>query len=198
MGQRAREQEPTKISMTPPMLLVEIDDSPKIDTLWPNTPGPPPSPIIEEEEADRVPDYVPVPPPPRESVSVPASFRRSKFHVERGSSSLPTSALPSRNGSARPRRLPALKRNPEEVTLGQFGPGMYDVSCSKTGSPLKVAKGIRRFGTGERFDREKCYEGKARSTTLLGQFGPGMYDVSCSKTGSPLKVAKGARRFGTG
>ena len=66
-----------------------------------------------------------------------------------------------------------------------------DVRCSKTGSVHDAAKGTTRFGSGARFDREKCYEGKERNATNYGQYGGQFYDVRCSKTGSPL--LKGSR-----
>ena len=77
---------------------------------------------------------------------------------------------------------------------GSYGPGMYDVRCSKMGSPYGVAKGTPRFGSGPRFDREKCYEGKESAMAMRGSYGPGMYDVRCSKMGSPLW--KGQQRPG--
>jgi len=81
-----------------------------------------------------------------------------------------------------------------EVAKGAFGPGMYDVRCSKTGSPRGEAKHTPRFAGSERFTRAKCYEGKENAEVAKGIYGPGMYDVQCSKTGSPLK-AKGSPRF---
>merc|ERR1712054_482972 len=81
---------------------------------------------------------------------------------------------------------------------GSYGPGMYDVRVSNKGSPCGVAKGTLRFGSGERFDREKCYEGKENTMTMRGSYGPGMYDVRVSNKGSPCGVAKGTLRFGSG
>jgi hypothetical protein len=45
---------------------------------------------------------------------------------------------------------------------------MYDVRCSNTGSRRDAAKCTPRFGSGARFDREKCYEGKENSASMLG------------------------------
>jgi hypothetical protein len=68
---------------------------------------------------------------------------------------------------------------------------MYDVRCSNTGSRRDAAKCTPRFGSGARFDREKCYEGKENSASMLGQFGPGFYQVRApAVTGTP--------RFGSG
>ncbi len=146
---------------------------------------------------------IPVPPPPADSVSAPAAFRRSKFRT----SSAQSSALPSRHGSpvwskpaaawgrsTAPRHELPLYTGKENERRGTFGPGMYDVKCSKTGSPTREAKRTPRFAGKERFDRTKCYEGKENAASLRGKFGPGMYDPKCSKTGSPL-TGKGSPRF---
>merc|ERR1719230_376659 len=69
---------------------------------------------------------------------------------------------------------------------GQFGGLMYDVR------PPPI-KGTPLFGSGARFDREKCYEGKENTATMRGQFGPGLYSVSQpSITGTP-SFGSGAR-----
>jgi len=69
-------------------------------------------------------------------------------------------------------------------SLGSFGPGFYEVKKPPiTGTP--------RFGSGERFDRTKAYEGKENTAMMRGQFGPGMYDVK-------RPPIAGTPRFGTG
>ena len=68
---------------------------------------------------------------------------------------------------------------------GQFGPGMYDIRCFKTGTPRGAAKRTPRFAPGERFDREKCYEGK--ENVRFGMAGAsGLNAPLCSHRGSPL------------
>ena len=162
-----------------------------------------------------------VPTPPSESVSAPAVFRKTKFRALSAQSSVQSStrssATPSRNSSALPSRngSPAWSRPTSrfaggerfnrakcyegkenaEVAKGAFGPGMYDVRCSKTGSPRGEAKHTPRFAGSERFTRAKCYEGKENAEVAKGAFGPGMYDVRCSKTGSPRGEAKHTPRF---
>merc|ERR1711977_573098 len=106
---------------------------------------------------------------------------------------------PSSDRTSTISKLPKLYLGKETPgTFGQFGPGMYDVRCSKTGSPRGLAKGTPRLGNGSRFDRGKCYEGKENVHMLLGQFGPGLYDIRCFNTGSPRGGGKGTPRFGNG
>ena len=135
----------------------------------PTTPGRPPSPRLFSDPKDDM-DVFPAPPPPRESLSVPASFPRSQHSrlSKLDVSSLPTSALPSRTGSPTWRRptsgwskmteqrgqLPKLYQGKDQpsmnlTALGQWGPGMYEVK-----RPPIV--GTPRFGSGERFDRQKA------------------------------------------
>ena len=185
-----------------------IDDdvqSPVVIEAPPTTPGRPPSPRMFDEKDNEDNELIPVPPPPRESQSVPTNFLRPQFR-RRASldvSSLPSSALPSRNGSPTWRRpasgwskmttqrssLPRLYAGKDEPammlsSLGSFGPGFYEVKKPPiTGTP--------RFGSGERFDRTKAYEGKENTAMMRGQFGPGMYDVK-------RPPIAGTPRFGTG
>ena len=51
--------------------------------------------------------------------------------------------------------------------------------------------GTPRFGSGERFDRQKAYEGKENTAAMRGQFGPGMYEVK-------RPPIMGTPRFGSG
>lgn len=82
-----------------------------------------------------------------------------------------------------PRVSEASTKEKENLPAGQLGPGLYDVKCFQMGWE---AKGTPRFVPSKRFDRNKCYEGKARCQ--FGQFGPtGVYDAPmCSNRGSPL------------
>jgi len=167
----------------PAPVLVNLD--PDYEWLAPTTPAraPTPNDAMNDDEA---PNYVPA---PRECSSVPAVRRYADVRIAYGrpseASSMPTSALASRIGSARPIKLPKLVQPDKDQ--GQIsGPGMYNICVSRTGSPLGVAKGTLRFGTGERFDREKCYDGKESTMSMRGTYGPGMYDARVSRTGSPL------------
>ena len=143
--------------------------------------------------------------------SLPASRRPELDGGIRRSSSRPQTApsgggvlsLPSRNGSpswSRPTsswgsytatraQQPRLYEGKERAAkdLGQFGPGFYDVRCSKTGTPRNApAKGTPTFGGTRRFNRERCYEGKERTATLFGQFGPGERSPPrCTNRGVP-------------
>ena len=108
----------------------------------------------------------------------------------------PPSVLPSRPGS--------LGRN-SKPTFGQFSGQFYDVRCSRTGTPRGAAgaKGTPKFhsvdhmGSTRRFNREKCYEGKANANVQRGQYGGVYYDVRCSRTGTPRggAGAKGTPTF---
>lgn len=168
--------------------------------------------------ADNQRNFTPVPP----SAHPPPTnkFKRRKFRIsprsdESGSSTNTNSQISSCDASltaskvrsvasdcsSTVTKLPRLYLGKEMMhvgTLGQFGPGMYDVRSSKTGSPRGVAKGTPRLGNGSRFDRGKCYEGKENAHMLLGQFGPGLYDIRCFNTGSPTGGSKRTPRFGSG
>lgn len=159
-----------------------------------------PSPAALEEQHI---EYTPEPPPPRESQSVPSSFRRRKIVV----AGRPSSASASIAGDSRSRtersswaRQPdvaRLYRGREHVRtnelLGQWGPSMLDVKISRMGSARLEARCTPRLGRGPRFNRERCYEGK--EYVKLGQFGPGLYDLRSLKTGSPRTLTP---RFGNG
>ena len=79
------------------------------------------------------------------------------------------------------------------VQRGQYGGVYYDVRCSRTGTPRGGggAKGTPTFhsvdhmGSTRRYNREKCYEGKANANVQRGQYGGVFYDVGCSRTGTP-------------
>mmetsp|Transcript_48312 Transcript_48312/g.126322 ORF Transcript_48312/g.126322 Transcript_48312/m.126322 type:complete len:297 (-) Transcript_48312:227-1117(-) len=207
---------------------LNVNEADAFETMAPITPGRPPSPRNEDEDRDAT-EFTPVPPPPRESQSVPASFQRRKLRASaRWSSSLPSSlqasrpssalrrhkvddvieALPSRDGTsawikpssafgkltssrqAAPSREYGGKETRHVYLLGSFGPGMYDVRCSKMGSPLRGAKGTPSFTrTSPRFGT------KAQENLQPGQFGPGMYEIRCSKNGSPVRGGKMTPRF---
>ena len=66
-----------------------------------------------------------------------------------------------------------------QTTLGSFGPGSYDVRCSRTGTPRDKAKGGTPIFTGatgmQRETASKRYEGKEWEATKRGKFGPGGY-----------------------
>jgi len=169
---------------------------------------------------------LPVAPPPRVSRSLPAelkadclvpapprtglpttAFRRTKFMELRPLATRPTGAPASLTASVQSRSSSTWgfgDQRPSNVsaTVGSFGPSMYDVKCSKTGSPLGKGKGTPRFGAGERYDRRKCYEGKENKRmhdSLLGGYGHLSYDVKCSNMGSPLgRATGGSPRFATG
>jgi len=81
-----------------------------------------------------------------------------------------------------------LYRGKENMTPGQYGPGMYDVRVFKTGSPRGGAKGTPRWASGQRFDRERCYEGREAVHLLKGKSGPTATNNApmCSNRGSPL------------
>ena len=108
----------------------------------------------------------------------------------------PPSVLPSRPGS--PGRY-------SKPTFGQFSGQFYDVRCSRTGTPRGAAgaKGTPKFhsvdhmGSTRRYNREKCYEGKANANVQRGQYGGVYYDVRCSRTGTPRggAGAKGTPTF---
>ena len=108
----------------------------------------------------------------------------------------PPSVLPSRPGS------PGRNSKP---TFGQFSGQFYDVRCSRTGTPRGAAgaKGTPKFhsvdhmGSTRRYNREKCYEGKANANVQRGQYGGVYYDVRCSRTGTPRggAGAKGTPTF---
>ena len=108
----------------------------------------------------------------------------------------PPSVLPSRPGS------PGRNSKP---TFGQFSGQFYDVRCSRTGTPRggAGAKGTPKFhsvdhmGSTRRYNREKCYEGKANANVQRGQYGGVYYDVRCSRTGTPRggAGAKGTPTF---
>ena len=166
-------------------VLVGLD--PDYERLAPITPARAPTPNdAMNDDIDEAPNCVPT---PRECSSVPATRRYADVRIAYGrpseASSMPTSALASRIGSARPIKLPKLV-HPDKDQGQISGPGMYNICVSRTGLPLGVAKGTTRFGTGERFDREKCYDGKENAMTMRGAYGPGMYDARVSRTGSPL------------
>lgn len=74
----------------------------------------------------------------------------------------------------------------ENMKAGQFGPGLYDIRCFKTGSPKGQAKGTPRFGSGARFDREKCYEGRWHPNGRGKAGASGLDPPMCSNRGSPL------------
>ena len=117
----------------------------------------------------------------------------------------PPSVLPSRTGSpawSRPSSAfskTTLPRNHSQPTFGQFSGKFYDVRCSNTGTPRggAGAKGTPTFGGTRRFNRDKCYEGKANANVQRGQYGGVYYDVRCSKTGTPRggAGAKGTPTF---
>ena len=111
-----------------------------------------------------------------------ARHRRSPSAV-----TAPPSVLPSRPSSAFSRD----PRNYSQPTFGQFSGNFYDVRCSNTGTPRggAGAKGTPTFGGTRRYNREKCYEGKANANVQRGQFGGVYYDVRCSKTGTPRGAA---------
>ena len=131
--------------------------------------------------------------PPR---SAPASQRPSP----------PGSALPSRRGSPMWRRPSSAfgtttmtrsqsatlyhGKDMPQTTLGSFGPGSYDVRCSRTGTPRGRAKGGTPIFTGatgmQRETASKRYEGKEWEATKRGKFGPGGYEPRTSNRGSPL------------
>ena len=77
-----------------------------------------------------------------------------------------------------------------QTTLGSFGPGAYDVKCSRTGTPRDRAKGGTPIFTGatgsQRESGSKRYEGKEWEATKRGTFGPGGYEPRTSNRGSPL------------
>ena len=114
----------------------------------------------------------------------------------RSSVTEPPSVLPSRPGS------PGRNSKP---TFGQFSGQFYDVRCSRTGTPRggAGAKGTPKFhsvdhmGSTRRYNREKCYEGKANANVQRGQYGGVYYDVRCSRTGTPRggAGAKGTPTF---
>lgn len=163
------------------------------DCFAPITPGRPPSPwelddASEKESStpsmsetdtvigDKEDTFMPAPPPPRESVSVPASFPRRNFRLAsaRPANSLPTSldgsCDSSRNGSLTASALP-----------------------SRNGSPAwrRPTSAWGRMNSG-RAEQPKLYTGREaygakeeRMTTYLGQYGHLHYDVRVSKTGSP-------------
>ena len=129
-----------------------------------------------------------------------ARHRRSPSAV-----TAPPSVLPSRTGSpawSRPSSAfgrTTLPRNHSQPTFGQFSGKFYDVRCSNTGTPRggAGAKGTPTFGGTRRYNREKCYEGKANANVQRGQYGGVYYDVRCSKTGTPRggAGAKGTPTF---
>ena len=163
-------------------------------------------PVLPAAHLPSTNNFTPVPPPAHLPSNNSARFKRRKFRTSPRSSetssdtstssqvsscdaSLTTSKVASQTSIDRlstVSKLPKLYlgKDMHVGTLGQFGPGMYDVRCSKTGSPHGVPKGTPRMGNGSRFDRGKCYEGKENEHMLLGQFGPGLYDIRCFKTGT--------------
>ena len=165
-----------------------------------------------EVEVPTPPSGMRVPLPPTEPAS--ETFKRRKYRSSPTSSrngsppdSLTSSTInaadsqPPVERSKLPRLRLYLGKDVEALdksTYGQFGPGMYNVRCSKTGSPLRGSKGTPRLGVGPRFSRDECYEGKENMHLLLGQFGPGLYDIRCFNTGSPKGGGKGTPRFGSG
>ena len=176
-----------------------------------------PSPKRDDDSVQELPNdepfATPLPPPVRPPSENATTFKRRKFRTSpitprRFDGPSPTDSLTSSTTNSAESRPPAersklprlyLGKETHVGTFGQFGPGMYDVRCSKTGSPLRGSKGTPRLSfAGPRFSREKCCEGKETEHLLLGQFGPGMYDVKCFNTGSPRGGSKGTPRFGSG